>query len=189
MGGAGEWVRAGLEVHRMGRWARIHLLSFAGLAIAGCSHGAATAPSAGVESERPATPADAPPRPRASTQYAGGERRAGWDRYEQRKTLKVGQTVTAGPVPYAKVKLVEIAEDRRSAVFEATHLVDHRRGRVLVGESFNVFTPVFGSKGARLESLDDAGAAVVFRWAQRRGMPVPPGAVARSDHEPDATEP
>ena len=110
----------------------------------------------------------------------GGEGRPGWNHYEQRKTLKVGETVTAGPEPYAKVKLVEIAEDRQSAVFEAQHLVDRRRGRVVVGDSFHVFTSVFGSKGARLESIDEAGATVVFRWAQSRGLPVPPGAVARS---------
>jgi hypothetical protein len=147
--------------------------------VVGCSDHPATVPSARVDPDRPATPADAPPRQRSGAQFAGGEGRPGWNHYEQRKTLKVGETVTAGPEPYAKVKLVEIAEDWQSAVFEAQHLVDRRRGRVVVGESFHVFTSVFGSKGARLESIDEAGATVVFRWAQSRGLPVPPGAVAR----------
>jgi hypothetical protein len=96
--------------------------------------------------------------------------------------------VTAGPEPYAKVKLVDIAADRHSAVFEAQHLTDRRRGRVVVGEHFNVFTPVFGSKGAKLEAIDDAGATVVFHWSQSRALPVPPGAVARSGNEPGTPE-
>jgi hypothetical protein len=161
-------------------WVRALLLTLAGSAAPGCSHRAAPAPPLLSEREQPATPADAPPRARPGPQYAGGEPRSGWTHYEQRKTLKVGQTDTAGPEPYARVKLVEIAADRHSAVFEVTHLVDHRRGRVVVGESFNVFTPVFGSKGARLESLGDNGATVVFHWSQGRGPPVPPGAVAIS---------
>jgi len=152
--------------------------------IAGCSDHPATVPSARVEDQR-ATPADAPPRQGPGVQYAGGERRPGWNHYEQRRTLKLGQSVTAGPEPYAKVTLVEVADDRKSAVFEATHLIDHRRGRVVVGESFNVFTPVFGNKGAKLESIDDAGATVVFHWAQSRGLPVPPGAVSVSTNEPN----
>jgi hypothetical protein len=158
------------------------------IGMAGCSSQPATVPSARVESDQPATPADAPPRPRAGAPYAGGQLRPGWGRYEQRKTLKAGQAVTAGPEPYAKVTLVEIADDRHSAVFDVQHLIDHRRGRVVVGEFFNVFTPVFGGKGARLESIDDGGATVVFRWAQSRALPVPPGAVARSGNEPGTPE-
>src|SRR4051812_33270962 len=155
-------------------------LTLVGTATSGCSHRAAPAPSAESAREQAATPADAPPRARAGPQYAGGDPRPGWTHYEQRRTLRVGQSDTAGPEPYARVKLVEVAADRHSAVFEVTHLVDHRRGRVVVGESFNVFTPVFGSKGARLESLGDAGATMVFHGWQSRGTPVPPGAVAIS---------
>lgn len=124
--------------------------------------------------ERPATPADAPvsrrPRP-----YGEGALPPGWHRYVQRKTIPVGETVTAGPVPYAKVKLLEVDGD--VAIFQATHLVDSRRGRVQVGETFNEFTPIFGKRGATLEALDASGATVVFRWAQNAASPVPPGAV------------
>ena len=126
------------------------------------------------------TPADAPPVLRERRGYAEGELPAGWARYEQRKTIRPGQTVTAGPVPYATVKLIEVAEDNRSAVFDAVRLVDRRRGRVSVGQHFNVFTPIFGNNGARLESANADGATVVFRWAQNTATAVPPGAVRQA---------
>ena len=133
--------------------------------------------------ERPAWPADAPPRPRPRP-YAEGDLPPGWKRYVQRKTIPLGKTVTAGPVPYAEVKLLEVDGD--TAVLEATHLVDRRRGRVKAGQSLNEFTPIFGKKGAVLEALDASGATVVFRWAQNAASPVPPGAVAEPAPAPAA---
>jgi hypothetical protein len=171
----------------MGPTVRTFSFLLVAVAVTGCSQHPATVPAAHSDPDQPATPVDAPPRLVTGTQYGGGLR-PGWTRYEQRRTLKVGETMTAGPEPYAKVKLVEIAGDRHSAVFEATHLVDHRRGRVVVGESFNVFTPVFGSRGAKLESISDAGATVVFHWSQSRVVAVPPGAVATGPGSPKAAE-
>lgn len=126
------------------------------------------------------TPADAPPVQREPRGYAEGQLPAGWARYEQRKTIRPGEKVTAGPEPYATVKLVEVAEDQRSAVFETARLVDRRRGRVGVGQHFNVFTPIFGNNGARLESANADGATVLFRWAQNAATAVPPGAVRQA---------
>jgi hypothetical protein len=116
--------------------------------------------------------------------YAAGELRPGWKRYFQRKVIRLGETVTVGPTPYARIKLLEVAENGRSAVFEATHLTDSRRGRVYVGRSFNEFTPVFGTKGAMLEAVDPSGATVLFRWGQSPGLPVPPGAVVEPSTRP-----
>jgi hypothetical protein len=130
--------------------------------------------------DRPATPADAPPRDASTGASTDGGLRPGWTRYEQRKTIPLGGSVTAGPEPYARVRLLEVSDDRRSAVFEAAYLVDQRRGRVMVGETFATFTSIFGKKGATLESVGPSGATVVFRWTQNRAMPVPPGAVALS---------
>ena len=142
------------------------------VAAPGCARRrAARAPQA----EPVVTPADAPPR-EAAPRYAEGELRPGWKRYVQRKTIAPGETVTVGPEPYARVKLVEVAEDRMSAVFQAQHLVDHRHGRVRLGGSFSEFTAVFGKKGATLEKLDGNRATVVFRWAQNSSTAVPPGA-------------
>lgn len=158
-------------------WAVVGILC---VSVAGCVR-RGRADSMRQSQERPAWPADAPPRPRPRP-YAEGELPPGWKRYVQRKTIPVGKTVTAGPVPYAEVKLLEVDGD--TAVFEATHLVDRRRGRVNVGQSLNEFTPVFGRKGAILEALDASGATVVFRWAQNAASPVPPGAVAEAAPAP-----
>ena len=154
------------------------------LVLSGCARRAPTAKFHRQE-EPVATPADAPPRPRPPT-YANGELPPGWQRYVQRKTIPLGKAVTAGPAPYARVKLVEVWEEDGSAIFEASHLVDRRRGRVKVGGTFHVFTPIFGRKGATLESLDASGATVVFRWTQSASVPVPPGAVAQADVGPPA---
>ena len=123
------------------------------------------------------TPADAPVVPRA--ERGAGERglRPGWARFEQRKTIRPGETVTAGPEPYARVKLLEVAEDNASAVFEAAHLVDRRTGRVWAGKHFSGFTPIFGKTGATLEAVGPEGVTVAFRWSQSPETPVPPGAV------------
>ena len=138
--------------------------------VTGCARRAAprAAPEPAV------TPSDAPFSQRLS---AKDKLRAGWERYEQRRTIKPGETVEVGPVPYSRVKLVEVADDNRSAVFEASHLIDQRRGRVWVGQHFNSFTPIFGNKGAHLEAVDANGATVAFRWSQSPTTPIPPGAV------------
>ena len=141
------------------------------------------APPARAPAERPATPADAPARDAGAGGSTNGGPRRGWTRYEQRRTIPLGGTVTAGPEPYARVKLVEVSDDRRSAVFEATYLVDQRRGRVMVGETFGTFTSIFGKKGATFESVGPSGATVVFRWSQNQATPVPPGAVALSEKQ------
>lgn len=143
--------------------------------VSGCARNARPAPA---PAEPAVTPADAPPSHRTGQRFSPGAPQPGWTRYEQRRTIAPGQTVTAGPAPYARVKLIEVAENRKSALFEAEHLTDRRRGRVSVGETFHVFTPIFGNKGARLEAASAAGATVVFRWSQSAATAVAPGAVA-----------
>ena len=168
-----------MAVRRAVAWAVVGVLC---VAVAGCARRGRGATSRQPQ-ERPAWPADAPPRPRPRP-YGEGELPAGWKRYVQRKTIPLGKTVTAGPVPYAEVKLLEVDGD--IGVFEATHLVDRRRGRVRVGQSFNEFTPIFRKKGATLEALDASGATVVFRWNQNAAAPVPPGAIVESAAAPAA---
>jgi hypothetical protein len=150
----------------------------------GLAAGCARRPAPRPKPEPVVTPADASPRQRPSLRYAEGALQPGWIRYEQRKTIRPGETVTAGPHPYAQVKLAEVAENNRSAVFEAAHLVDRRRGRVGVGQHFSEFTPIFGNKGALLEAVGPNGATVVFRWSQGPATPVPPGAVMQPDPAP-----
>src|SRR5215204_2163708 len=139
----------------------------AGMLAAGCARRASPRP----EPAPVVTPADAPPQQRVPRRFNEGTLPPGWSRYEQRKTIRPGETVTAGPAPYATVKLTEVAEDNRSAVFDAWHLVDRRQGRVYVGQNFSVFTPIFGNKGARLETVGPGGATVVFRWSQSPTTP------------------
>jgi hypothetical protein len=155
------------------RWLVLGVM-VAGVALAGCRR-----KDAGQrrEAEMMVTPADAPPRERVDRGSSEGGLRPGWARYEQRKTIRLGETVRVGPTPYATVKLIEVGEGGASAAFEAAFLTDRRQGRVPVGRHFNEFTPIFGSKGARLEKVGAEGATVVFRWAQNEGLGVPPGAV------------
>lgn len=99
-------------------------------------------------------------------------------RYSMRRTIAVGATVKVGPSGARQLTLVEVADDGRSAVFEAVYVIDRRRGRVFEGQTLEVFTPVFGKNGATLEKVNAPGATVLFRWSQSPGLPLPPGAIA-----------
>lgn len=97
-------------------------------------------------------------------------------RYSLRRTIAVGETVKAGPSGARQLTLVEVANDGRSAVFEAVYVIDRRRGRVFEGQTLEVFTPVFGKTGATLESVGLSSATILFQWLQRPDLPVPPDA-------------
>lgn len=95
-------------------------------------------------------------------------------RYSLRRTIAVGETVKVGPSGARQLTLVEVADNGRSATFEAAYGVDRRRGRVFIGQTTEVFTPVFGKTGAMLEEVGPSSATVLFRWLQRPDLPVPP---------------
>lgn len=138
------------------------------LATAGCG-GRRAQPAARAEGAAAVDQADTRESPRRDASP-----RAALTRYSLRRTIAVGETVKVGPRGARQLTLLEVADDGRSATFEAAFVVDRRRGRVFIGQTTEVFTPVFGKTGASLEEVGPSSATVLFRWSQRPDLPVPP---------------